>query len=189
MPPNVFPAALAAAFVMASPLAMAGNKPSHAARAHEHGAAELNVSLSGSALTLSLESPADNLLGFEQAPRDARQRATLDAVLTRLRDGAALFTLPTEAQCQPLDAQVRSPFEAVTAPPSQPAEADTHSDIEAEWHFTCQRPQALQQLDAQGLFKAFSRLHRLQTQWALPQGQGAARLTPAKPRAVFGQRP
>jgi hypothetical protein len=73
-----------------------------AGKAHEHGALRLDVAIEGSKLTITMEAPLDNLLGFERAPRtDAERKAAAD-VLARLRSpdkGTPLFALDAAAQC------------------------------------------------------------------------------------------
>ena len=40
-----------------------------AAGAHQHGVAQLEVAVDGNSLTVTLDTPLDNLLGFERGPR------------------------------------------------------------------------------------------------------------------------
>jgi len=49
----------------------------HADSAHEHGSARLDVAVDGDRLHIALQSPLDNLVGFEHAPRNERQRTAL----------------------------------------------------------------------------------------------------------------
>lgn len=56
-----------------------------------------------------------------------------------------------------------------------------HGELEAAWVFHCSAPQALQDLDV-GLFRAFSRLRRLDVALAGPRKQSSARLTPQSSR-------
>ena len=44
---------------------------------HVHGVASLQVAVDGNTLTLNLESPLDNVLGFEHAPRSEKQKAAV----------------------------------------------------------------------------------------------------------------
>ena len=50
--------------------------PAWAAKAHQHGVARLDVAVEATRVTLYLDTPLDNLLGFERAPRtDAERKA------------------------------------------------------------------------------------------------------------------
>src|SRR5258706_3942509 len=74
----------------------------HAAgHAHAHGVARLDIAVEGSSLTVQLQSPLDNLLGFERAPRTDAERRQADAVVARLGAAAAMFSIDPAAQCKP----------------------------------------------------------------------------------------
>ena len=71
-----------------------------AGKAHEHGALKLDIAVEGTTLSIGMEAPLDNLLGFERAPRtDAERKAAAD-VLTRLRspDKAPALFVPDAAE-------------------------------------------------------------------------------------------
>ncbi len=146
-----------------------------AGKAHEHGALKLDVAIAGNKLTIAMEAPMDNLLGFERAPRtDAERKAGAD-VLTRLRmpdKGTPLFATDAAAQCILAKAEVQAP---VLEPGAQPAPKDEHADLEAHYEFTCSRPDALRTLDV-GLFDAYQRIQRIDVQVAGPKGQAKATL-------------
>jgi hypothetical protein len=141
-----------------------------AAPAHEHGTAKLDVVLDGSTLTVALESPLDNLVGFEHAPKNNKQRAALLQMEERLRAEDTLFQPDPAAGCRIKEATVEHPFQA-----GRKAAPRGHSDADASWVFTCAQPGALKQLEVR-LFDVFPELKRLRTQRAGPSGQGAATL-------------
>lgn len=165
--------------VLALPLA------ARAAPAHEHGAATLDVAVEGGVLTLALESPLDNLAGFEHAPKNDKQRAALARMETTLRGGEALFRPTPEAACRATAATVESPFPSgASAPGAKATAADTdgHAEASARWTFTCARPEGLRGVEVQ-LFTAFPGLRRLKVQAVTPRGQTAATLS-AKQRLL-----
>lgn len=62
--------------------------------AHVHGHAEMAIAVeSDGRLQIELTSPAYDFYGFEHAPRNDEQRATIEAADTTLRQGATLFSL------------------------------------------------------------------------------------------------
>ena len=61
-----------------------------AAGAHQHGVAQLEVAADGNSLTVTLDTPLDNLLGFERGPRTDAERKAVQAMAQRLRDAARL---------------------------------------------------------------------------------------------------
>jgi hypothetical protein len=142
--------------------------------AHQHGAASLQVSLDGRTLQIAFEGPADNLLGFEQAPKNDAQKKTVARVDGQLRQSSQLFVTPPAASCQPQPARVEMKLPA-------PGSQETHSEIEVEWRWDCAKPEALTHVDV-GLFKAFPRLKQLSVQVVTAQGQKTAVLKPAAAR-------
>jgi hypothetical protein len=146
-----------------------------AGKAHEHGALKLDVAIDGSKLTIAMEAPLDNLLGFERAPRtDAERKAAAD-VLARLRSadkGKPLFVADAAAQCTLSKAAVQAPvLEAGAAP----AAGDEHADLDASYEFSCAQPGELRSLDV-GLFDAYKRIQRIDVQVAGPKGQSKVTL-------------
>lgn len=101
-----------------------------AAEKHEHGRAELDVAIEGLSLTAEFHSPADSVLGFEHAPRTAKEKQAASAALETLRArGGDLLLLPADAGCQ------FQPGKASIA-----SEAGGHQDVEASLRATCRRP-------------------------------------------------
>ncbi len=161
-------------------LALAAFAPvATAGKAHQHGVARLDVSLEGQSLSLELESPLDDLIGFERAPRTDAERQRVQAAADRLRQAGALFQPDADAQCVAGPVVLHAPVvglgEKAAAAPGQRAD---HADLHARFVFECARPQALQQVKV-GLFQAFTSLKRIETQVASPRGQARRVLTPA----------
>lgn len=171
-------AACAAALLAQSPVLAAG--------AHEHGVARLDVALEGTQLQLQFHSPLDNLVGFERAPRNDRERQMLEAALTRLRDGAALWRPDADAQCKPGKTEVQPPrFDAAPQPKGGKTSGE-HADVQASYSFECAKPQALRALE-HGLFSALPRLSRVEVQVATARGQSKATLRKASPTLKLPQ--
>jgi hypothetical protein len=152
-------------------LALALAAPAWAGKAHEHGAAKLDVALDGKTLTLALETPLDGLLGFEHAPRTDAQRRAADQAVATLRAADTLFAPDPAAQCR-LDAVVLA-----SAPlglgRAAPAKDDGHGDLDGEFRFRCRSAPAFVDV---GLFAAFPRLSRIDVQVATAKGQRAQTL-------------
>ncbi len=81
-----------------------------AAEKHVHGEAELFVALENGQILLELESPADNILGFEYTPKTQAQHKQLESSLNTLNDYRHLITFDRGA-CKQVNANVESPFE------------------------------------------------------------------------------
>lgn len=67
--------------------------------AHEHGAALLTLAAENQTLAVSLDTPAYNLVGFEQAPASDAQRDQVGSALATLARADAVLDLPAAAQC------------------------------------------------------------------------------------------
>lgn len=153
--------------------------------AHVHGAAELRVVVDGNQLELGLESPLDNLLGFEAAPRTEAQRAAVRTMAAKLRQAQTLFVPTASAQCTLASVQLSSSAlpaellgETKPAAESRPAESG-HADLDATFTFQCAAPAQLKGLEVR-LMQAFPGLRKLDVQVAGPRGQSGTTLTPAK---------
>jgi len=152
----------------------------HAAGAHSHGIARLDVAADGATITLKLQSPLESLLGFERAPRNDAERGQVHAMAQALRSGNA-FVPTAAARCRLDKVDLASP---VLAPellggggggtvPGKPA--DDHADLEGTFVYRCEDPRALQGVDVM-LFDYFKRLQRVDAQVAGPKGQSALKL-------------
>jgi hypothetical protein len=67
---------------------------------HEHGAAVINIAIDGDQVTMSLEGPAMNFVGFEHAPHNAQQNADIASALKRLKTPPGPFRLAPAARCK-----------------------------------------------------------------------------------------
>jgi len=146
----------------------------HSAPAHVHGVAKMDLAVDGNKLTLSMEMPLDNLVGFEHLPKTDKQKAALAEAMASLKNAADLFVPTVAAGCKVDTVDVGDPF------PGGKAKADGHADVDADYVFRCAQPAALKGLETK-LFKRFGRLHRVDVQRATAAGQGAATLTPEQP--------
>jgi hypothetical protein len=174
--------------------------PAHAAGAHVHGVATLQVAVESGRLTLDFASPLDNLVGFEHAPRTDKQKSAIRQMAERLHKPELLFVPAPEARCAPASVNLQSPVipaSLLSADPraqqtspdasrdapkrSSKGSKDAHASISAEIVFRCERPESLSGLEVK-LFDAFPNTKRLDAQVAGPKKQTAARLTPRNRR-------
>ena len=154
-----------------------------AGKAHEHGVARLDVAVAANAVRIELDTPLDNLLGFERAPRSDAERDKVKATLARLRDGAALFRIDPAAGC------ALAQVELVSAPlqlgPAVAATGD-HGDLEGSYQFNCVAGAKAGFVEV-GLFDAFAGLKRVELQVVTPRGQMKATLRRPASRVVLAR--
>ncbi len=147
----------------------------HAAPAHVHGEARLEISVDGMQLVIWFESPLDSLLGFEHAPRNAAERQAVQAMAAKLKQASQMFVPSAAALCVSTGVELESPvFGGKTEPGG-------HNDLDARYTWRCTKPEALREV-ATGLFTAFPRLRRMAVEFAGPQGQRAGQLDARNPR-------
>jgi len=60
---------------------------------HVHGSASLNVVVAGSSMFIELDTPWDNMVGFEHAPRNDEQHALVNGSLELLNNPATLLAI------------------------------------------------------------------------------------------------
>ena len=153
--------------------------------AHVHGEARLQVIHDGNTVTINLESPLHNLLGFEYAPRTDKQRQRVHAMADQLRRPEALFVLTPAAQCKAGPVQLTAPVLSLGVveknDQSRKNDDDGHAGLDAEMTFTCGTPAALKDVEVK-LFDAFRGIRQLDAQAVGPRGQSAAKLTSKKRR-------
>lgn len=169
---------LSAGLASAVLLTLAMQAPTSLAEgAHQHGVARLDVVLDGQQLVIALESPLANLLGFEHAPRNDRQRAAVKKMEVALQ-AADAFQPDVAAACALTHVSVEHPFKDAAAKGATAADQGQaqHNDADVTWTFACARPDDLKRI-AVGLFARFPQLATVKAQLAGPRGQSARTLT------------
>lgn len=146
----------------------------HAQHAHQHGVGRLDIALEGETLSLMLEMPQHDLVGFERAPRNAREQATAQAALERLNTPERLFAPTAAAGCRVQEKSVEAPLL------DGASSADGHGDVDAAYIFQCTTPAALKDVRVL-LIDAFPGLRTLNVSFAGPRGQKAGRLDAGNP--------
>jgi Protein of unknown function (DUF2796) len=163
---------------------------------HEHGAATLSVALDGGKLLVDLESPLDNLVGFEHVPRTDQQRAAIKKMEERLQAGDRVLRPAAAAGCTVRAVRIEHPYRTGVAGGVAPAESakpkaeakggqskgkgakteETHAELRATYELECAKPEALDRLEVL-FFDAFPGMKRIRAQTASPRGQGSKTLT------------
>src|SRR5262249_45254362 len=69
------------------------------AGAHEHGRGTLNIALEGTRLSMELDAPGMEIVGFEHKATTPEQNAAVEKAEQQLMVAEALFQLPAAAGC------------------------------------------------------------------------------------------
>lgn len=146
--------------------------PALAAKAHDHGVARLDVVVEPGRVVFELDTPLDNLVGFERAPRTDAERDKVKAALAKLNEAGALFRIDNAAGCKPGKVELTSAALGLggTAPVKE-----GHADLEGHFVFDCTAGAKAGFVEL-GLFEAFAGLKRLELQVVTPKGQLKAKL-------------
>ncbi len=139
------------------------------AHVHEHGAVKLDVAVEPGRISVQRESPLDNLIGFEHAPRTDAERKKVEAMVARLKAADGLFKIDPAAGC------TVAAVDLVSAPlklgkPEPGGVEDGHGDLDGDFTFNCKESTRAAFIEL-GLFSAFSGMQRLDVQIAAPKGQ------------------
>ena len=152
--------------------------------AHQHGVATLDIAVEPTRVTLDLDSPLDNLLGFERAPRTDAERERAAAVVKKLQAADGLFRIDPAAGCTLAKATLKSAALGLGADPAT-AKGD-HADLEGRFEFTCKAGAKAGFIEV-GLFDAFAPLKRIELQVVTPRGQLKAVLVRPASRVVLAR--
>lgn len=146
-----------------------------AGHAHEHGAVKLDIGIEPGKVSIAMESPLDNLVGFERAPRNDAERKRADAAIAKLKAAGTLFGFDAAAGCTLAGVElVSAPLKLGKAEAQAPD--DEHADLDGDFAFDCKDVSKITAIDV-GLFKAFSGMQRIDVQVAMPSGQRKRTLT------------
>ncbi|MEB2319053.1 MAG: DUF2796 domain-containing protein [Pseudomonadota bacterium] len=175
--------------------------------AHRHGHLDMDVSIDAKTMTLHLESPLDNFLGFERAPRTDAERERVADMLARLNAADGLFTPDPGAACRLSTVSIDSAVLGVGgagkdrdghehrheehghrhdghdhrhAHDDGPGDGE-HADIDITIVFDCAKADAARFIDV-GLFEAFGSLRDITARVVSLQGQFRRELRPGNPR-------
>jgi Protein of unknown function (DUF2796) len=169
---------LALGLLLAAPLAALAQ-----GSAHVHGQGTLDIAVDAKKVNVQFDTPLDNLVGFERAPRTDAERKRADEAVARLKAGDQMFKFDPAAGCKLAQVELNSAALGLGKPGAAAAK-DGHAALEASWEFVCTDATQAAYVDV-GLF-AFNQLKRVQLQLALPKGQHKRELKRPHARIVLG---
>ncbi|NNE64062.1 MAG: DUF2796 domain-containing protein [Gammaproteobacteria bacterium] len=135
---------------------------------HEHGSAKLNIAADGNVIFIEFESPAANIVGFEQTPQTTDQTHRVDAAKSLLENLKSVFRLSDSAACR-LD----------TAAVKWVDGTGGHTEFQAEYQLICERIEGLETIDVL-LFNSFPDIEYIYVQAIFPARQIATELSPGE---------
>ena len=154
--------------------------------AHEHGRGTLNIALEGTRLTLELEVPGADIVGFEHAAKTPRQKAAIDQAKKQLTAPLALFKLPAPAGCivQEASAKIEGGEHKHGhghAKSGKDEKGKEHSEFHATYTLECKSPASITAIEFD-YFRLFPGAQKLGVNLITPKGQTKFEVTRAKPQ-------
>lgn len=160
--------------------------------AHEHGRGTLNIAMEGARVTMELEVPGADIVGFEHAAKTKKQKAAVEKARTQLEAPLALFVLPAAAGCKVNEAKVGLEGGADDhdqgkgkPKPAKDAGKDEHehghSEFRVQYALECTSPGSLTGIEF-AYFKTFAAAQKLEVNVITSKGQSKFMVTRAKPR-------
>ncbi|MGO9544822.1 MAG: DUF2796 domain-containing protein [Rhodomicrobium sp.] len=151
--------------------------------AHVHGHGRLNIAVEGKTVSMELEVPGADIVGFEHEPSTPEQRSQVDEARARLANALVLFVPTEKAGCE-LDrvkvsttAHEHEGEEAhhpAAAGPEGAAkeEGEHHSEFHAEYTLQCSSLSRLTSMNFE-YFNAFPGAQELDITLISPKGQSS----------------
>ena len=159
--------------------------------AHVHGHGRLNIAIEDKTVSIELEAPGADIVGFEHEAATRAQSAAIEKAKATLASGLSLFTPASAAGCTQNASKVSIEAEhehehehhAEGAKPDADDEAADHhhSEFHAEYAFECASPDRLTSMTFD-YFKAFPNAQELDISLISPKGQSSYEVNRDKPR-------
>jgi hypothetical protein len=162
------------------PMVLLSNQLQAQSTGHQHGVASLQIILEGAQLSMDFDSPLDNVLGFEHAPKTEAETQAVQRLIENLRNVDKIALPSPEAKCQLQTIKLNAPTINLKEISDQKVSADhhdEHADLSMSVKWLCTNLNALRVIDV-ALFKSFPGLHQIDAQLVGPKGQSARKLTP-----------
>ena len=159
--------------------------------AHVHGHGRLNIAIEDKTVSIELEVPGADIVGFEHEAATRAQRASIEKAKTTLAAGLSLFTPAAAAGCTQKASKVsieadhehehEHHAEGTKSDAREEAADHHHSEFHAEYAFKCASPGRLTSMTFD-YFKAFPNAEALDIALISPKGQSSTEVKRDKPR-------
>lgn len=164
---------------------------------HQHGHGKLNIAIENNRMSMELEVPGADIVGFEHEPSTPEQKAAIEKAKAKLANGLSIFKLPSSAECKLENAKVAIEAEHED---EHEHEADHdhhdhdakavdeheegehhHSEFHVEYSLACQSISRLTSMTFD-YFNEFAGAQELDINVITPKGQSSYEVTRASPR-------
>lgn len=164
--------------------------------AHEHGHGKLNIAIEGNRVSMELEVPGADIVGFEHEASTPEQKAAVEKAKATLSDALAVFKLPAGAGCKLAEAKVavqaEDEHEHAAEGKKEEAKADGakeeehHSEFHVTYAIDCASPAKLTGIEFK-YFDLFASAQELDVNLVTAKGQTSYEVTRERPKLELGE--
>jgi hypothetical protein len=190
------PAFIAATFALSFPAMSEGHRE---LGPHEHGVGHLKIAIEDQRVSMELDVPGADIVGFEHEASTPAQMAAVKKAKATLEGVLNVFKLPAEAQCTIAEAVVEIEAEdhdhdRAKAGDNGEAKHDGgqaeaghhHSDFHAAYAIDCAAPEMVTGIDFK-YFDLFAGARKLDVNLVTEKGQNHYEVSRERPRLNFGE--
>jgi Protein of unknown function (DUF2796) len=183
---------VAAAVVVASASALAAEEHRELGP-HEHGHGRLNIAIEGKRVSMELQAPGADIVGFEHEASTPEQKAALAKAKATLADALSVFRLPEGAGCKVANASVAIQAEDAHEHEHDAAnkEADEHgehhhSEFHVQYALDCATPNKLTNIEFK-YFDLFAGAQELDINLVTDKAQNHYEVKRGQPKLDLGE--
>jgi Protein of unknown function (DUF2796) len=156
---------------------------------HEHGRGTLNIAVEGNKVSMELEVPGMDIVGFEHGAKTRKDKTTLEKAKQKLSAPLSLFKLPASAGCRVTEAKVEvetgehdhAAKQEKKGEASKSSEKEQHhSEFHNAYSLECSSPASITGIEF-GYFNAFPGAEKLEVNVITPKGQNKFEVTRTRP--------
>lgn len=155
---------------------------------HVHGHGTLNIAIEAKRVSIELEAPGMDIVGFEHDPNGAEQTAALEKAKAQLADPLSLFKVPASAACKLVEAKTtiedhdhdHDHEDHAAEKADDPDEHGGHNAFHVTYALDCAVPENLTSITFD-YFKAFAGAKELDVSLVTEKAQSKFEVTREKP--------
>jgi Protein of unknown function (DUF2796) len=150
--------------------------------AHVHGRGHLNIAIEGKTISMELEVPGADIVGFEHEPTTPDQKSALAEAKAKLANALVLFAPAPAGGCtlDHVKVSMEAEHEEEEHEHAKEGEEHHHSEFHVEYALECRSLSRLTSMTFD-YFKAFPGAQALDVSVIAPKGQSSFEVTREKP--------
>ncbi len=149
---------------------------------HEHGSATLNIAIDSADVFIELETPWNNLVGFEHKPETEEQTALLEGAIEQLKKPEQFISFPG-VECEIKDISIES---SLSHEEHEEHEEQTHNSVLISYSYHCENANEIASIGVD-LFEIWPGFEEVSVQLIGPNGQMLEQLNAGKTELDLSQ--